>query len=204
MFFFILKLKMQILHGRSRGPGLPRLHTNEKVSPTDIRTIRGSLSLVRMRDSCVVSLTLGMHNSTFGLGSGCKRNSFLAFTATQQTAAAAFTLSVESLPCPRLVSPRSSSSHHRITRPTQLSLCVPPDALVSARLGATGSALRHLNLLEGSQPPPHSPTLHHQHHGNWTIGALSRLPICRLDSPSPESSRANDRGRARKRDFTFT
>jgi hypothetical protein len=194
-------VKTLILHRRSRGPGLPRLHTNEKVSPTDIRTIRGSLSLVRMRDSCVVSLTLGMHNSTSGLGSGCKRNSFLAFTATQQQQPL---LSLVSL-CLALVSPRSSSSsHHRITRPTQLSLCVPPDALVSARLGATGSALRHLNLLEGSQPPPHSPTLHHQHHGNWTIGALSRLPICRLDSPSPESSRANDRGRARKRDFTFT
>ena len=78
-------------------------------------------------------------------------------------------------------------------------LCVAPDALVSVRLGATGSALRHLNLLEGSQPPPHPPTRQHQHHGNWTIGALTRLPICRLDSPSPESSVADERGREKER-----
>jgi hypothetical protein len=94
------------------------------------------------------------------------------------------------------------SSHHHISCPTALSTFRPP---LWYRLGSTPLA----------RPSASKPTrgfsthpLTHLHSSITTtaigpIGALSRLPICRLDPPLL-SQVAPTREEERKRDFTFT
>ncbi|KAM0696322.1 hypothetical protein Q7P36_003568 [Cladosporium allicinum] len=95
------------------------------------------------------------------------------------TAAAAVSFPLIALqvpsPPPQLIIPTPShlSSHRAVY--------IPP------------AALRVLNT------PPHSPTLQHQHHGNWTHRSAKPSPNLPPRPPSPESSGADERGREKER-----
>jgi len=100
---------------------------------TDIRSIRGSLSLARRRDSRVVSLTLGMHNSTSGLGLDASETASLPLPPPSSSSSlhSLFVSLCLALLSPLLIVPPPHHSSH-----AAVSLC-------SARRFGFGSARRH-------------------------------------------------------------